>query len=89
MEADPDAGVLESEKVTIVFLVSRPDIIVAGDRIQNANGQVQCEQVSHHPPISAAYYYCPEKGIEAYCMDQIAAKVSGMCKWYLYGTDHL
>ncbi|OXG83936.1 hypothetical protein C348_02476 [Cryptococcus neoformans Gb118] len=57
VEADPDAGVLESEKVTVVFL---------------------CEQVSHHPPISAAYYYCPEKGIEAYCMDQIAAKVSGM-----------
>ncbi|ODO06215.1 hypothetical protein L198_01447 [Cryptococcus wingfieldii CBS 7118] len=54
---DPDAGVVESEKVTVVFL---------------------CEQVSHHPPVSAAYYYCPEKGIEAYCMDQITAKVSGM-----------
>ncbi|WVQ81738.1 hypothetical protein IAT38_003863 [Cryptococcus sp. DSM 104549] len=57
VEADPDAGVVDSEKVTVVFL---------------------CEQVSHHPPISAAYYYCPEKGIEAYCMDQITAKVSGM-----------
>ncbi|WRT64457.1 uncharacterized protein IL334_001389 [Kwoniella shivajii] len=57
IESDPDAGVVESEKVTVVFL---------------------CEQVSHHPPISAYYYTCPEKGIEGYGMDQISAKVSGM-----------
>lgn len=37
-----------------------------------------CEQVSHHPPVSAAYYACPDRGIEAVAMDQIAAKVSGM-----------
>lgn len=37
-----------------------------------------CEQVSHHPPISSAYYICPDKGIEACAVDQIAAKVSGM-----------
>ncbi|KAL7415084.1 hypothetical protein BDY24DRAFT_413768 [Mrakia frigida] len=37
-----------------------------------------CEQVSHHPPISSAYYYCPDKGIEVFAIDQIAAKVSGM-----------
>jgi hypothetical protein len=42
---------------------------------------VQCEQISHHPPISAAYYGCPERGIEAVCVDQITAKVSGMCEW--------
>ncbi|CAK9786953.1 unnamed protein product [Cutaneotrichosporon oleaginosum] len=52
---DPDAGVREEEKVTVVFL---------------------SEQTSHHPPVSAAYYYCPEKGIEAVCVDQIVAKVS-------------
>nr|XP_019046799.1 hypothetical protein I302_03402 [Kwoniella bestiolae CBS 10118]OCF25729.1 hypothetical protein I302_03402 [Kwoniella bestiolae CBS 10118] len=57
IESDPDAGVVESEKVTVVFL---------------------CEQVSHHPPVSACYYTCPEKGIEGYGMDQISAKVSGM-----------
>ncbi|WWD08261.1 hypothetical protein V865_006372 [Kwoniella europaea PYCC6329] len=57
IESDPDAGVVESEKVTVVFL---------------------CEQVSHHPPISAYYYTCPERGIEGYGMDQISAKVSGM-----------
>ncbi|KAI5453583.1 hypothetical protein NCC49_005408 [Naganishia albida] len=37
-----------------------------------------CEQVSHHPPISSAYYTCPSKGVEMTCVDQIAAKVSGM-----------
>ncbi|ORX35858.1 hypothetical protein BD324DRAFT_629290 [Kockovaella imperatae] len=57
IEADSDAGVVESEKVTVVFL---------------------CEQISHHPPVSAAYYACPEKGLEMVCMDQILAKVSGM-----------
>ncbi|RXK35211.1 hypothetical protein M231_07545 [Tremella mesenterica] len=57
IEAEPDAGVVESEKVTVVFI---------------------CEQVSHHPPVSAAYYTCPEKGIEAMGMDQITARVSGM-----------
>lgn len=52
---DPDAGVREEEKVTVVFL---------------------SEQTSHHPPVSAAYYYCPEKGIEAVCVDQIVARVA-------------
>lgn len=34
------------------------------------------EQVSHHPPISSAYYACPAKGVEMTCVDQISAKVS-------------
>jgi hypothetical protein len=58
---DPDAGVREEEKVTVVFL---------------------SEQTSHHPPVSAAYYYCPEKGVEAVCVDHIVAKVSFPCKLY-------
>lgn len=37
-----------------------------------------CEQVCHHPPISSAYYGCPDKGIEAVGVDQINAKVSGI-----------
>jgi hypothetical protein len=36
-----------------------------------------CEQTSHHPPVSAYIYSCPEKNIEAYGMDQIAAKFTG------------
>jgi hypothetical protein len=56
---DSDAGVKDSEKVTVVFL---------------------CEQTCHHPPISAAYYNCPERGIEAVGVDQIMAKVSFPCE---------
>lgn len=56
---EADAGVKESEKVTVIFL---------------------CEQTSHHPPVSAAYYSCPERGIEAVSVDQIVAKVSFPCK---------
>ena len=35
------------------------------------------EQVSHHPPVSAYYAACPDKSIEMFGIDQIAAKVSG------------
>jgi hypothetical protein len=64
IESDPDAGVVDAEKVSVVFL---------------------CEQVSHHPPVSAAYYGCPERGVEAVGMDQIVARVSGMCMFALSG----
>ena len=73
VEAEPDAGVLDSEKVTVVFLVSYLSCFV------QEQAEWQCEQVSHHPPISAAYYGCPAKGIEATGVDQILARVSGMC----------
>lgn len=36
-----------------------------------------CEQTSHHPPVSAYYYSCPDRDIEAYGMDQIASKFTG------------
>lgn len=35
------------------------------------------EQTSHHPPISAFVYDCPEKGIEATGYDQLSAKFTG------------
>ncbi|KAK7047893.1 hypothetical protein VNI00_006221 [Paramarasmius palmivorus] len=35
------------------------------------------EQVSHHPPISAYYGYCPDRHIELLGIDQISARVSG------------
>jgi hypothetical protein len=37
------------------------------------------EQISHHPPVSGFYYYCPNKGIVARGMDHIAAKFTGTC----------
>lgn len=35
------------------------------------------EQTSHHPPVSAFYVECPEKGISAKGFDQLAAKFTG------------
>ncbi|GAM83168.1 hypothetical protein ANO11243_011540 [Dothideomycetidae sp. 11243] len=35
------------------------------------------EQTSHHPPVSAFFVDCPEKGISAYGYDQLSAKFTG------------
>lgn len=35
------------------------------------------EQTSHHPPVSAFYVDCPQKGISARGFDQISAKFTG------------
>lgn len=35
------------------------------------------EQTSHHPPVSAFYVSCPEKGLHARGFDQISAKFTG------------
>jgi oxysterol-binding protein-related protein 9/10/11 len=35
------------------------------------------EQTSHHPPVSAFYVDCPEKGVTARGFDQISAKFTG------------
>ncbi|KAL7619705.1 hypothetical protein AAE478_010247 [Parahypoxylon ruwenzoriense] len=35
------------------------------------------EQTSHHPPVSAFYISCPEKGLHARGFDQISAKFTG------------
>lgn len=35
------------------------------------------EQTSHHPPVSAYYVDCPQKGISARGFDQISAKFTG------------
>lgn len=35
------------------------------------------EQTSHHPPVSAYYIYCPEKGITGKGFDQLMANFTG------------
>ena len=35
------------------------------------------EQISHHPPVSAYYYYCPEKKILCRGVDHVCAKFTG------------
>lgn len=35
------------------------------------------EQTSHHPPVSAYYIYCPEKGVSGQGFDQLSANFTG------------
>lgn len=65
------APLQEVEPVKVAFLVrltilTSEIVRLAAELIPPSAFSWQCEQVSHHPPISSAYYYCPSKGIEAY-----------------------
>ncbi|KAG5965783.1 hypothetical protein E4U58_002729 [Claviceps cyperi] len=47
------------------------------------------EQTSHHPPVSAFYITCPEKGLSARGFDQITAKFTGTSVKVLPGEHNL
>ncbi|PHH49898.1 Oxysterol-binding protein-like protein 1 [Ceratocystis fimbriata CBS 114723] len=47
------------------------------------------EQTSHHPPISAFYVSCPERGLTARGFDQISAKFTGTTIKVLPGEHNL
>ncbi|KAL2130990.1 hypothetical protein VTI74DRAFT_5693 [Chaetomium olivicolor] len=47
------------------------------------------EQTSHHPPVSAFYIDCPEKGIHAKGFDQITAKFTGTSIKVMPGEHNL
>jgi hypothetical protein len=47
------------------------------------------EQTSHHPPVSAFYIDCPEKGITAKGFDQISAKFTGTNIRVIAGAHNL
>ncbi|OAL46017.1 hypothetical protein IQ07DRAFT_192926 [Pyrenochaeta sp. DS3sAY3a] len=47
------------------------------------------EQTSHHPPVSAFYIDCPEKGISARGYDQISAKFTGTSVRVVAGAHNL
>ncbi|PHH75894.1 hypothetical protein CDD80_1980 [Ophiocordyceps camponoti-rufipedis] len=47
------------------------------------------EQTSHHPPVSAFYVSCPEKGISARGFDQITAKFTGTSVKVLPGEHNM
>ncbi|OJD19866.1 hypothetical protein AJ78_00226 [Emergomyces pasteurianus Ep9510] len=52
-----------------------------GSTTVDTNGRVKIsyltEQTSHHPPVSAFYVDCPQRGITARGFDQISAKFTG------------
>ncbi|KAJ1941878.1 hypothetical protein GGF37_003353 [Kickxella alabastrina] len=45
------------------------------------------EQVSHHPPISAFVYRCPERGIELSGLDHFCAKFTGLSATVASGSE--
>ncbi|KAL2016894.1 hypothetical protein VTK56DRAFT_2894 [Thermocarpiscus australiensis] len=47
------------------------------------------EQTSHHPPVSAFYISCPEKGLHAKGFDQITAKFTGTSIKVMPGEHNL
>lgn len=47
------------------------------------------EQTSHHPPVSAFYVSCPEKGVYARGFDQIMAKFTGTSIKVMPGEHNL
>ncbi|KAL6709440.1 hypothetical protein ACN47E_001375 [Coniothyrium glycines] len=47
------------------------------------------EQTSHHPPVSAFYVDCPEKGIVARGYDQLSAKFTGTSVRVVPGAHNL
>ncbi|POR33377.1 Oxysterol-binding protein-like protein 1 [Tolypocladium paradoxum] len=47
------------------------------------------EQTSHHPPVSAFYVTCPEKGVRARGFDQITAKFTGTSVKVLPGEHNM
>ncbi|KAF2641239.1 hypothetical protein P280DRAFT_517447 [Massarina eburnea CBS 473.64] len=47
------------------------------------------EQTSHHPPVSAFYIDCPEKGIYARGFDQLSAKFTGTNIRVIAGAHNL
>lgn len=47
------------------------------------------EQTSHHPPVSAFYIDCPEKGISAKGFDQLSAKFTGTNIRVIAGAHNL
>lgn len=52
-----------------------------GTSVDDGNGKVKVcyltEQTSHHPPVSAFYIDCAERGVSARGFDQISAKFTG------------
>lgn len=66
----------------------------AADQPQDTANRVYCitEQISHHPPVSAYYYYNKSRGLSVRGVDHVCAKFTGACtelfdmnfNWYIY-----
>ncbi|KAI9506220.1 hypothetical protein BX070DRAFT_187214 [Coemansia spiralis] len=62
------------------------DVSVGSDSAP-AHVEYITEQVSHHPPVSAFVYRCPERGVEAVGLDHICAKFTGLSATVAPGSE--
>ncbi|KAJ3218454.1 hypothetical protein HDU67_005550 [Dinochytrium kinnereticum] len=76
VETDTASVVSHRSERTLVDPAARP-----GSYFSTAPGtlRVNCltEQILHHPPVSAFYYKCEEKGVVARGVDHVSAKFTG------------
>lgn len=58
---------------------SKPDLVARSGSTDGKPLKVSylTEQTSHHPPVSAFWVDCPEKGVSACGYDQLSAKFTG------------
>ncbi|RDA90167.1 hypothetical protein CP533_0521, partial [Ophiocordyceps camponoti-saundersi (nom. inval.)] len=66
-----------------------PNSAPTGDSSKPLRISYLTEQTSHHPPVSAFYISCPEKGISARGFDQITAKFTGTSVKVLPGEHNM
>ena len=66
-------------------------VLQTGTNPQNPKIRVSylTEQTSHHPPVSAFYISCPERGLSARGFDQITAKFTGTSIKVMPGEHNL
>ncbi|KAF2011639.1 hypothetical protein BU24DRAFT_436026 [Aaosphaeria arxii CBS 175.79] len=68
---------------------SQPSSSAASVVGRNVKISYLTEQTSHHPPVSAFYIDCPEKGIVARGFDQLSAKFTGTSIRVIAGAHNL
>ncbi|KAJ1791105.1 hypothetical protein LPJ59_005046 [Coemansia sp. RSA 2399] len=61
--------------------------VSAGSESSPVHVEYITEQVSHHPPVSAFVYRCPERGVEAAGLDHISAKFTGLSATVAPGSE--
>ena len=74
-------------------IIGKSRKISAIDRTSTENQPVKVsyltEQTSHHPPVSAFWVNCPQKGISARGFDQLSAKFTGTSIRVIPGAHNL
>ncbi|KZF21925.1 hypothetical protein L228DRAFT_211946, partial [Xylona heveae TC161] len=79
----------DSGPLTADPLKERPSTSSNSDPKRHVKVSYLTEQTSHHPPVSAFYVDCPEKGIIARGFDQLSAKFTGTSIRVVPGAHNL